>query len=199
VELAVRPGAHAHTLWVLLHRRPQQDLAHPCHEQGRRPPGNGPAPPPDPCLRSTSTPCRRTADAAARALPPPGPESRLFCGPNRAEGSPMRSSDSFSYCTRGTSMWMLSDPRTRIGAVQQRVRDALLIAADHHIATSALFDRVTIVAARTGVHGADKHKSPANERKIVERPRSWMSHANRLTRDPTHRFCRRSCAPAERR
>jgi hypothetical protein len=31
-----------------------------------------------------------------------------------------------------------------------------LVAADHHIATSALFDRVTIVAAGAGIHGADK-------------------------------------------
>jgi len=51
--------------------------------------------------------------------------------------------------TRGISMWMLSDPQSRIGAVQERAGDAAnqervrLVAADHRVAAGALMYLVT--------------------------------------------------------
>ena len=42
-----------------------------------------------------------------------------------------------------------------VDAIQQRAGDALLVAADHRIGAGALFDRVAVPTAGTGVHGPD--------------------------------------------
>jgi hypothetical protein len=76
-----------------------------------------------------------------------------------ALGSPRRSSDSFSYSTRGTPRRSPGQSLdVDVNAIQQRARDALLVAADHAQAAGALVNRVIEIAARAGIHRSEQHK-----------------------------------------
>jgi hypothetical protein len=114
--------------------------------------------------RSRTSPGPISALASIRV-----PSNRAACRARAAstrwrmasEGSPSRSSDSFSSTrrvasTRGTSMWM--SIRSNNGPEIRRMSCIRLVAADHGVAARALLHRVPIIAAGARVHRADKHK-----------------------------------------
>ena len=125
-----------------------------------RPPRRTPALRPGPCRRWTAIrPLAQTAGAGASGRPPP------------ARGSPPRARPAARPTafrpTRRVGLHAghvhVDVVRLKAGPVQQRAGEPLLVAADHRIATGALFDRIPVPAARAGIHRSEKHKRPTKD------------------------------------
>jgi hypothetical protein len=186
-----RPGAHAGAFWALLHRRPQQALAHLWQVSHRhRPPGSSPAPQPAQPLHMqgprhwTSEICLQTVRAVAPAPPPPAPG----CPPTaRRAARPTAFSSGFraGLDTRDLDVGYagLSDrgsPRSSSGPEIRRMSCIRLVAADHGVGTGAFLHRIAIPATGGGVpsfhRGCGRPGHQPRQRPVLGAEPRWHRH-----------------------